>query len=81
MMVNSPFLSGPIHCGPTTARLLEHVLDVPARYIVVLELGVRHAVGPHYVTLIDANHCPGAVMFLFEVRWCRAVRVSGCGLL
>ena len=31
-----------------------------------LEVGQSHVVGDVTVTLIDSNHCPGSVMFLFE---------------
>ncbi len=38
----------------------------PSR-IVRLEMHKRHLISGAGVTLLDANHCPGAVMFLFEV--------------
>lgn len=38
----------------------------PSR-IISLEMNIRHLISGVGVTLIDANHCPGAVMFLFEV--------------
>lgn len=31
-----------------------------------LEVGQSHVVDEVTVTLIDSNHCPGSVMFLFE---------------
>ncbi|POI27561.1 hypothetical protein CIB84_008689 [Bambusicola thoracicus] len=41
--------------------------QVPTRWIRPLEVGQSHAVGEEVtVTLLDANHCPGSVMFLFE---------------
>ncbi|XP_062450824.1 5' exonuclease Apollo isoform X1 [Rhea pennata] len=42
---------------------------VPARWIRPLEVGQSHVLGEGdtvTVTLLDSNHCPGSVMFLFE---------------
>ncbi|NXL56205.1 DCR1B exonuclease, partial [Chordeiles acutipennis] len=42
-------------------------LQVPTRWIRPLEVGQSHVVGEEVtVTLLDSNHCPGSVMFLFE---------------
>ncbi|XP_038605317.1 5' exonuclease Apollo [Tachyglossus aculeatus] len=63
----------PLYCSPLTGRLLHHSLQVAERWIRPLEVGESHVlpldeVGQETmtVTLIDANHCPGSVMFLFE---------------
>ncbi|XP_068029205.1 5' exonuclease Apollo [Anomalospiza imberbis] len=56
----------PLYCSPLTARLLHHRLQVPMCWIRPLEVGQSHVVGEVTVTLIDSNHCPGSVMFLFE---------------
>nr|XP_030147731.3 5' exonuclease Apollo isoform X1 [Taeniopygia guttata] len=56
----------PLYCSPITARLLHHRLQVPMCWIRPLEVGQSHVVGEVTVTLIDSNHCPGSVMFLFE---------------
>ncbi|XP_041323617.1 5' exonuclease Apollo [Pyrgilauda ruficollis] len=58
--------SRPLYCSPLTARLLHHRLQVPKCWIRPLEVGQSHVVGEVTVTLIDSNHCPGSVMFLFE---------------
>ncbi|XP_028849851.1 5' exonuclease Apollo isoform X2 [Denticeps clupeoides] len=62
-----------IYCSPTTAKLLRLKLKVKERWIHPLEVGEPHLlplddIGKERmtVTLIDANHCPGAVMFLFQ---------------
>ncbi|XP_019402347.1 PREDICTED: 5' exonuclease Apollo [Crocodylus porosus] len=63
----------PLHCSPLTGRLLRLRLQVDACWIRPLEVGQSHAVAldergrrTMTVTPIDAHHCPGSVMFLFE---------------
>ncbi|KAG8589548.1 hypothetical protein GDO81_006433 [Engystomops pustulosus] len=63
----------PLYCSPVTARILKHKLQVKNKLINPLEVGVCHmlplddcGIETVAVTLIDANHCPGSVMFLFE---------------
>ncbi|NWV16004.1 DCR1B exonuclease, partial [Ptilonorhynchus violaceus] len=41
-------------------------LQVPKCWIRPLEVGQSHVLGEVTVTLLDSNHCPGSVMFLFE---------------
>ncbi|XP_008056571.1 5' exonuclease Apollo [Carlito syrichta] len=63
----------PLYCSPITAHLLHRRLQVSKQWIRALEVGESHVlpldeIGRETmtVTLIDANHCPGSVMFLFE---------------
>uniref|UniRef100_A0A8C8W4A7 5' exonuclease Apollo n=1 Tax=Peromyscus maniculatus bairdii TaxID=230844 RepID=A0A8C8W4A7_PERMB len=63
----------PLYCSPITAHLLHRHLQVSKQWIRALEIGESHVlpldeIGQETmtVTLIDANHCPGSVMFLFE---------------
>ncbi|XP_043858407.1 5' exonuclease Apollo isoform X2 [Dromiciops gliroides] len=63
----------PLYCSPITARLVHRRLQVSKKWIRALEVGESHVlpldeIGQETmtVTLIDANHCPGSVMFLFE---------------
>ncbi|XP_075054266.1 5' exonuclease Apollo-like [Mixophyes fleayi] len=63
----------PLYCSPITAKILKHKLQVKSKLINPLEVGVCHqlqlddcGIETMSVTLIDANHCPGSVMFLFE---------------
>ncbi|CAJ1085324.1 ' exonuclease Apollo [Xyrichtys novacula] len=71
--LTSTWSDRPIYCSPTTAILLKLKLQVKEQWIHPLELGQPHLLPLDdinkerlTVTLIDANHCPGAVMFLFE---------------
>ncbi|XP_037540131.1 5' exonuclease Apollo [Nematolebias whitei] len=71
--LTSTWSNRPIYCSPTTATLLKLKLQVKDQWIHPLELGEPYLlslddIGKEKltVTLIDANHCPGAVMFLFE---------------
>lgn len=71
--LSSTWSGRPIYCSPITASLLRLKLRVRERWIHPLELSEPHLlplddIGKERltVTLIDANHCPGAVMFLFE---------------
>ncbi|XP_073443169.1 5' exonuclease Apollo [Dendrobates tinctorius] len=63
----------PLYCSPVTAKILKHKLQVKDTWINALEVGDCHMLPLDdtgnetvTVTLIDANHCPGSVMFLFE---------------
>ncbi|KAM5162859.1 5' exonuclease Apollo [Callospermophilus lateralis] len=63
----------PLYCSPITAHLLHRHLQVSKQWIRTLEVGESHVLPldetgreTMTVTLIDANHCPGSVMFLFE---------------
>ncbi|KAJ8393552.1 hypothetical protein AAFF_G00060250 [Aldrovandia affinis] len=71
--LTSTWTNRPIYCSPTTATLLTLKLQVKQKWIHPLEEGEAHLlplddIGKETltVTLIDANHCPGAVMFLFQ---------------
>ncbi|KAH3685827.1 hypothetical protein WICPIJ_003186, partial [Wickerhamomyces pijperi] len=57
-----------IYCSETTASLLENNMNFDPEFIFPMSLGKRYELirGKLYVELIDANHCPGAVLFLFE---------------
>ncbi|NWI87232.1 DCR1B exonuclease, partial [Pitta sordida] len=49
-------------CPPLTTWSLQ----VPTCWIRPLEVGQSHVLDEVTVTLLDSNHCPGSVMFLFE---------------
>ncbi|KAL0029207.1 hypothetical protein WJX79_003015 [Trebouxia sp. C0005] len=58
---------GIIHCSPVTAKLVVHLLGVKPEYLKPLALDTEHHIQGVTVILVDANHCPGAVQFLFEL--------------
>ena len=63
--------AGVIFCSLPTANLVHEQLGVDRQFLHPLPLltpTVLESKGkPVTVTLLDANHCPGAIMFLFEV--------------
>ncbi|KAM9856114.1 5' exonuclease Apollo [Aulostomus maculatus] len=71
--LTSTWSNRPIYCSPVTASLLRLKLQIKEKWIHPLEVGDPYLlplddIGKEglTVTLMDANHCPGAVMFLFE---------------
>ena len=61
------FSDGLIYCSQATANLVIAKLRVPTTRLRPLPLGVRTEIAGVDVTLVDANHCPGSVVFLFEL--------------
>jgi len=60
---------GPLYASPITCRLLRDVKKVDYHVLREIEPGgtVRvESVFPVEVTAFEANHCPGAVMFIFD---------------
>jgi len=60
-----------IYCSQITKKLIIDLKGIKPEYIIELEMTKTHimkldANETFNVTLLDANHCPGAVMFLFE---------------
>ncbi|KAM4611123.1 5' exonuclease Apollo isoform 1-T2 [Polymixia lowei] len=71
--LTSTWCDRPIYCSPVSATLLKLKLQVKDQWIHPLELDEPYMlslddIGKERltVTLLDANHCPGAVMFLFQ---------------
>lgn len=69
----TPSWNQPIYCSEITAKLLSHHHQIKKKLIHPLSLDTPHIIyldqehrEQMTVTVIDANHCPGAVMFLFE---------------
>lgn len=51
-----------------SARLLDAEWNLRAPTVRVLQLNQPTVIDGVTVTALDANHCPGAIMLLFEVR-------------
>ncbi len=66
------FSAGLIICSEITARLVRMKLGVEERYLRPLPLNDAVVMDGVEVTLLDANHCPGSVMFLFKFMSGRA---------
>eukprot|EP01117_Protostelium_nocturnum_P011392 TRINITY_DN4131_c0_g1_i6.p1 TRINITY_DN4131_c0_g1~~TRINITY_DN4131_c0_g1_i6.p1 ORF type:complete len:781 (-),score=370.54 TRINITY_DN4131_c0_g1_i6:7-2205(-) len=62
------FNEGIIYCSEITAKLVIQQLKVDPKYIKSLEMNVNHNIEGVEVTLMDANHCPGAAIMLFKVE-------------
>ena len=63
--------AGIIYCSLPTANLVHSQLGVLQKYIHPIPMNTPTVIAsrgkPITVTLLNANHCPGAIMFLFEV--------------
>ncbi|XP_068085665.1 DNA cross-link repair 1A protein isoform X2 [Anabrus simplex] len=57
----------PIICSAITARLVKKKLGVDTRYLNVIELDQPLTIRQVTITALDANHCPGSLMFLFQL--------------
>ncbi|KAL5492089.1 PSO2 [Sanghuangporus weigelae] len=67
--LSSNWKNGPIYCSETTANLIVHMLSVERKWLHPLPMNTPVEIpktGGVKVTLIDANHCPGSCLFLFE---------------
>ncbi|XP_061186335.1 5' exonuclease Apollo-like [Saccostrea echinata] len=69
----SPSWQHKIYCSEITGKLLEERYEIDSSQICLLETGCSHImyvdsdqIEQMTVTVIDAHHCPGSVMFLFE---------------
>ncbi|KIJ56158.1 hypothetical protein M422DRAFT_23504, partial [Sphaerobolus stellatus SS14] len=67
--LSSSWKNGPIHRSQMTAKLIIDMLKVDSKWVVLLPMDVPTIVldtGSAKATLIQANHCLGSVLFLFE---------------
>ena len=75
--MTSAFDRGTIYCTHITAELARTVLGVPDKALCALPLNQPHTVDGAQLTLLDANHCPGAAMVLLEKEGCAPVLHTG----
>jgi hypothetical protein len=69
--LDSTWSNGPIFCSSITKQLVISLMQVDEEILHELEFETTHVMKlddseTFNVTLIDANHCPGAVMYFFE---------------
>ncbi|EGU12908.1 putative DNA repair protein Pso2/Snm1 [Rhodotorula toruloides ATCC 204091] len=64
--LNSSWSHGEIYASQTTINLIKLKLKLKDEYLFPLPMDKTVKVHGIDVTLIDANHCPGSVLFLFE---------------
>jgi Cft2 family RNA processing exonuclease len=74
----NPTFNGPalIYTSPITASLLIGDKGVDRRWVVALSLNTTTLVDGVEVTPLDANHCPGAVMFHFREKLITTLHVG-----
>lgn len=60
------FSHGKIYCSLVTAKLVHMKIGIPWEKLQVLNLGQKVNIAGVEVTCVDANHCPGSIMILFE---------------
>jgi DNA cross-link repair 1A protein len=71
---------GPIYCSSITASLVLQQIRVGPERVVKLPMNETVNIEGVDVTLIEANHCPGSVLFLFEKKLGRRTfRILHCG--
>ncbi|KAG0169653.1 hypothetical protein DFQ30_003456 [Apophysomyces sp. BC1015] len=59
---------GPIYCSTITANLVHQQLGVSRDFLRPLAMDKEIPINDHVtVGLIDANHCPGSVLFFFKI--------------
>ncbi|WJX41645.1 hypothetical protein P8452_28968 [Trifolium repens] len=71
------FNHGKIYCSSVTARLVNMNMGIPYDKLHILPLNQKIEIAGIGVTCLDANHCPGSIMILFEPPNGKAVLHTG----
>ncbi|KAG0333892.1 DNA break repair nuclease [Podila humilis] len=66
--LTSTWSHGPIYCSSITANLVISRLRVDEKWVRRLPMDKPTEVNGVTVTLMDANHCPGSVLFVFDLQ-------------
>ncbi|ELT87607.1 hypothetical protein CAPTEDRAFT_226585 [Capitella teleta] len=66
-----------IYCCKVTGNLVERKLGVASKRVRKLEMNTLYVIEGVEVTLLDANHCPGSVLFLFRLENGRSILHTG----
>ncbi|XP_077230397.1 sterile alpha motif (SAM) domain-containing protein [Tasmannia lanceolata] len=71
------FCHGKIYCSSITACLVNLKIGVPWDRLEVLPINKKISIAGTNVTCLDANHCPGSIIILFEPPNSKAVLHTG----
>ncbi|KAK3828370.1 MAG: hypothetical protein J3Q66DRAFT_322498 [Benniella sp.] len=66
--LTSTWNHGPIYCSSITANLVVSRLGVDPTYVKRLPMYEPTVIHDVTVRLMDANHCPGSVLFVFDLQ-------------
>ncbi|XP_009363003.2 LOW QUALITY PROTEIN: DNA cross-link repair protein SNM1 [Pyrus x bretschneideri] len=71
------FCHGKIYCSSITAKLVNMKIGIPWDSIQVVPVNHKMNISGINVTCLDANHCPGSIIILFEPPDGKAVLHTG----
>ncbi|KAM2969073.1 hypothetical protein FF2_016230 [Malus domestica] len=71
------FCHGKIYCSSITAKLVNMKIGIPWDSIQVVPVNQKMNIAGINVTCLDANHCPGSIIILFEPPDSKAVLHTG----
>ncbi|KAG7944164.1 hypothetical protein I3843_15G085000 [Carya illinoinensis] len=71
------FCHGKIYCSSITATLVNIKIGIPWDRLQILQLNQKINIAGVDVTCLDANHCPGSIMILFEPPNGKAILHTG----
>ncbi|CAN0918343.1 DNA cross-link repair 1A protein [Linum grandiflorum] len=71
------FCHGKVYCSLITAKLVNTKIGIPWEKLEILPLNQKISIDGINVTCLDANHCPGSIIILFEPPNGKAVLHTG----